>query len=219
MRDFKSHLQWDFLACCTRPVSMHSTMACVNCSFDYFSVFLLSLKQQQNLMKIMFSCIHFPIRPYPPKIMKNLYFILVNCTGWQVCTYILSLSRLLGSLAMWMWECETVSTVNWPCGCESVRLSAQSPGHVDVRVWDCQHSHLAMWMWECETVSTVTWPCGCESVRLSAQSPGHVDVRVWDCQHSSNPPPLSPTHTRPSCPHPFLFLPLLPLLNSWCYLS
>ena len=80
----KSYFQWDFVAYCTRPVSMHLMMACVSCSFDNFSVFLLSLKQQQNLMKMMFSCIHFPIWPYPPKIMKNLYFILVNCMGWQV---------------------------------------------------------------------------------------------------------------------------------------
>ena len=29
--------------------------------FDSFSIFLLSLKQQQNLMKVMFSCVHFPI--------------------------------------------------------------------------------------------------------------------------------------------------------------
>ena len=36
-------------------------------------------------MKIMFSCIRFPVRPYPPKIMKKLYLMLVNCMGWQVC--------------------------------------------------------------------------------------------------------------------------------------
>ena len=71
MHDFKSHFQFqqDFLAYCTRPVSVHLVMACVSCLFDSFSIFLLSLKQQQNLMKIMFSCIHFPIWPYPPKIM------------------------------------------------------------------------------------------------------------------------------------------------------
>ena len=85
MHDFKSHFQQEFLAYCTRPVSVHLAMACVGCSFDSFSVFLLSLKHQQNLMKIMFSCIHFPVWPYPPKIMKKLYFILVNCMGWQVC--------------------------------------------------------------------------------------------------------------------------------------
>ena len=46
-----------------------------------FQSFLLSLKQQQNLMKIMFSCICFPVWPHPPKIMekKKKYFILVNC--------------------------------------------------------------------------------------------------------------------------------------------
>ena len=60
-------------------------MAYVGYSFNSFSVFLLSLKRQRNLMKMMFSCIHFPIWPYPPKIMKKLYFILVNCMGWQVC--------------------------------------------------------------------------------------------------------------------------------------
>ena len=86
MRDFKSHFWWYFLAYCTRPVSVHLAMACVCCSFTSFSTFLLSVtvKQQQNLMKIMFSCIHLPVWPYPPKIMKKMYFILVNCIGWQV---------------------------------------------------------------------------------------------------------------------------------------
>ena len=84
MHDFWSYFQRDFLAYCTRPVSVHLAMACVSCSFDSFLVFLLSLKQQQNLMKIMFSCIHFPVWPYPPKIMTKMYFILVNCMGWQV---------------------------------------------------------------------------------------------------------------------------------------
>ena len=85
MCDFKSHFWQDFLAYCPRPVSVHLVMVCVGCSFNSFSVFLLSLKQQQNLMKIMFSCIHFPVWPYPPKIMKKMYFIQVNCMGWQVC--------------------------------------------------------------------------------------------------------------------------------------
>ena len=86
MRDFKSHCWWYFLAYCTRPVSVHLAVACVCCSFTSFSIFLLSVKQQQNLMKIMFSCIHFPVWPYPPKIMKKVYFILVNCMGWQIWT-------------------------------------------------------------------------------------------------------------------------------------
>ena len=86
MHDFKSHFWRDFLAYCTRPVCVHLAMACVGCSFSIFSNCLLSLKQQQNLMKIIFSCIHFPIWPYPPRIMggKKLYFMLVNCMGWQV---------------------------------------------------------------------------------------------------------------------------------------
>ena len=71
MSDFKSHFQQDFLAYCARPVSVHLVLACVSCSFDSFSIFLFSLKQQQNLMKIMFSCIHFPIWPYHPKTKTN----------------------------------------------------------------------------------------------------------------------------------------------------
>ena len=34
-----------------------------------FFNFFASLKQQQNLMKIMFSCIQFPVWPYPLKII------------------------------------------------------------------------------------------------------------------------------------------------------
>ena len=44
------------------------------------SNFLLSLKQQ-NLMKIMFSCIHFPIWSYPPKIMKKTVFYTAKLYG------------------------------------------------------------------------------------------------------------------------------------------
>ena len=72
------------LAYCTRPVSVRLVMACVGCSFNSFSIFLLNLKQKQNLMKIMFSCIHFPIWPYPPKLMKkNVFYIgkLYGLTG------------------------------------------------------------------------------------------------------------------------------------------
>ena len=58
---------------------MHLVMAFIGCSFDSFSVFLLSLKQQQNLNQIMFSCIHFPVWPYPPQIMIFINLILVNC--------------------------------------------------------------------------------------------------------------------------------------------
>ena len=44
----------------------------------FFSLFAPKL---QNLVKVMFSCIHFSIWPYPPKIMKKWYFIPVNCMG------------------------------------------------------------------------------------------------------------------------------------------
>ena len=87
MHDFRSHFWWDFLAYCTRPVSVHLAMACVGCSFDSFSVFLLSLKQQQNLIKMMFSCIHFPVCPYLSKIMIFYLFYtgkLYGLTGMFV---------------------------------------------------------------------------------------------------------------------------------------
>ena len=88
--NFKPHFRQDFLAYSTRPVSVHLAMVCVGCSFDSFSIFLLGLKQQQNLMKILFSCIHFPTWPYPPQIMKKTVFYtsklcLEGLTGMQ-CT-------------------------------------------------------------------------------------------------------------------------------------
>ena len=83
MRDFKSHFQRDFLVYCTRPVTVHLAMASVGCSLDSFSIFLLSLKQQQNLKKIMFFCIHFPIWPNPPKILrKKTVFYTGKLYGW-----------------------------------------------------------------------------------------------------------------------------------------
>ena len=103
MRDHKFHFQQDFLVYCTRPVSVHLVMACVSCSFNSFSIFLLSLKQQ-NLMKIIFSCIHFPIWPYLPKIMKKLYFILVNCMGWQVCFYMWQFKKNASGWLHWLTE-------------------------------------------------------------------------------------------------------------------
>ena len=59
----------------------------IGCSFDSFSVFLLSLKQQQNLMKIMFSCIHFPEWPYPPQNNEKAVFYtgeLYGLTGREI---------------------------------------------------------------------------------------------------------------------------------------
>ena len=88
MHNFKSHIQQDFLAYCTRPVSVHLAMACVSCSFNSFSIFLLSLKIKINLMNVMFSYIHFPIWPYcppPPPQKKKIKIIIMKkkvfCTG------------------------------------------------------------------------------------------------------------------------------------------
>ena len=78
---------------CARPVNVHLAMPCVSCLFDSFSVFLLCFTQQQNFMKIMFSCIHFPTWPYPPQIMKKTVFYtgkLYGLTGMvHVSTVIL----------------------------------------------------------------------------------------------------------------------------------
>ena len=91
MHDFRSHFWWYYLAYCIRPVNVYLAMACVCCLFTSFSVFLLCVKQQQNLMKIMFSCIHFLVWPYLPQIMKKMYFIQHN-TG--------KLYRLTGMLSV-----------------------------------------------------------------------------------------------------------------------
>ena len=71
MHDFKSHFQRDFLAYCTRPVSVHLATVSVGCLLNSFSIFLLGLKQQQNLMKIKFSCRSYP--PPPPHNEKLFY--------------------------------------------------------------------------------------------------------------------------------------------------
>ena len=114
MHNFKSHFWWDFSAYCTRPVSVNLVMAFNGCSFDSFSIFLLSLKQQQKLMKIMFSCIHFPVWPYPPKIMKKLYFILGKLYGltgmwlhhdsqnWKLMLYAVHMFHTHQKQALWM---------------------------------------------------------------------------------------------------------------------
>ena len=47
--DFKSHFQRDFLAYCTRPVSVHLAMACVGCSFNsLFAQFKTTIKTHEN---------------------------------------------------------------------------------------------------------------------------------------------------------------------------
>ena len=86
--NLKSHFRQDVYAYCTRPVSMHLMMVCVSCSFNSFSIFLLCFAQQQNLIKIMFFCIHFPVWLYPPQNNEKkifLYCKLYWLTGmWTV---------------------------------------------------------------------------------------------------------------------------------------
>ena len=65
MRDFKSHFRQDFFGYCIgQSVCIWQWRTLAACSTVFQS--LLSLKQQQNLMKIMFSCIHFPVSIPPP---------------------------------------------------------------------------------------------------------------------------------------------------------
>ena len=86
MHNFKSHFQWDFLAYCTRPVSLHLAMVCVGCSFDSFLNLFAQFKTATKSHENHVSCINFPIWPYPPQIMDFFFFVLVNCIGWQVCS-------------------------------------------------------------------------------------------------------------------------------------
>ena len=68
-----------FLAYCTRPVSEHLAMACIGCSFDSFSVFLLSLKNKSPEYYV-FLYPFSSMAIFPQDNGKN-YFMLVNCMG------------------------------------------------------------------------------------------------------------------------------------------
>ena len=84
MHDFKSHFQWDFLAYCTKPVSVRLAMACVSCLFDSFSIFLLKFKTTSHENHVfLYPFSDMAISPQNNE-KKKLYFILVNCMGWQV---------------------------------------------------------------------------------------------------------------------------------------
>ena len=79
------HAQLQILACCTWSVSVHLAMVCWLLIRQFFNIFqfLLSLKQQQDLMKIMFSGINFHIWPYPPPPPPPMiYFISYWLTVW-----------------------------------------------------------------------------------------------------------------------------------------
>ena len=66
MHNFKSHFQQDFLAYCARPVSVHLATACVSCSYDSFSIFLLSLNSKIS-WKLCFPVSIFQFGHIPPK--------------------------------------------------------------------------------------------------------------------------------------------------------
>ena len=87
MQDFKSHFR-DFLAYCTRPVSVHLAMASVGYSFNSFSIFVLSLRQQ-NLIELCFPVSVFqyaPPPPPPPPPHEKLFYTgkLYGLTGMQM---------------------------------------------------------------------------------------------------------------------------------------
>ena len=80
------HAQQDFLAYCTRPVSVHLAMVCAGCSFNSFSVFLLGLKQQQNLIKIVFLYPFSGMAISPQNNEKNVFYTgkLYGLTGMRI---------------------------------------------------------------------------------------------------------------------------------------
>jgi len=76
-------------------------------------------------MKIMLSCIHFPIWPYPPKIMifQN-YFRPVNCMGWQVCI----LSKL--QLRFFLFFCSHIICADTICAGISTSSHTQDSAYI-----------------------------------------------------------------------------------------
>ena len=90
MHDFKSYFWPDFLAYC-RFLSLGQS-ACVwrwhvaMCQllvqqfFNLFYEFKTTRKSHENYVFLYPFSNNFPL-----KIMNKLYFILVNCMGWQVC--------------------------------------------------------------------------------------------------------------------------------------
>ena len=86
----KISLPTRFLAYCTRPVSVHLAMASVGCSFNSFSVFCSVLHNNKISWSLCFPVFIFQYGHIPPKSWKKqqLYFIQVNCMGWQVCNHV-----------------------------------------------------------------------------------------------------------------------------------
>ena len=84
-QDFKAHFWRDFLIYCTRPDSVHLAMACVSCSFDslkknLFAQFKTTTKSHENYVFL------YSFSKYlKNKTKQKLYFIPVNCMGWQEC--------------------------------------------------------------------------------------------------------------------------------------
>ena len=86
MRDFKPHFQQDFLAYCTRPVSVHLAMACVSQLLiqQFFSLFaqFKTTKSYENYVSVSI----FQYGHIPPKIMKKHVFYtgkLYGLTGME----------------------------------------------------------------------------------------------------------------------------------------
>ena len=67
MCSLKSHFRRDFLAYYTRPVSVHVAVACVGCSFNNFSVFLLCFTQHKISWNLCFPVSIFQYGHIPPK--------------------------------------------------------------------------------------------------------------------------------------------------------
>ena len=121
-----------FLSLLHMPVSVHLVMVCVGCSFHSFSIFLLSLKQQQNLMKIMFSCIHFPLWPYPPQIkIKTVFYTskLYGLTG-MVLLFSKRIDLQSQSFSLFLCVCVCVCVRVCVCACVCACMRACRSEHV-----------------------------------------------------------------------------------------
>ena len=80
MHDFKSHIQRDFLAFCTRPVSVLLAMECVGCSFDNFSIFLRLKTPTKSHEKCVF------LYPFSNMAIKRVFYTgkLYGLTGMTI---------------------------------------------------------------------------------------------------------------------------------------
>ena len=87
MHNLKSHFQQDFLAYCTRPVSVHLAMVCVGCSLDSFSIFFALFYTTKSHKNCVFLYPFFNVAISPQNNEKNVFYTgkLYGLTGMHMC--------------------------------------------------------------------------------------------------------------------------------------